>query len=304
VSRADATLEASSLRGRARGGTGPRRRRPLRRSIYRIFMGVAVALLIIVEVYPLIWLLLQSFKTDPEFSLHPVWALPEGLYWQNWSTAWTTGNLSTYFKNSVLATFPSLLFIIVLGVSASFGLEIMKWRLRNGVLLIFLGGILVPLQMVLLPMFTIYFHLHLINSLWALIITYTGFGLPLTVFLMTSYLRALPKGILEAATLDGASIYTAFVRVAVPMMSNAIMTVALVQFFFIWNDLLFSLTFISDDNTRTIQTGLLNFTGQYGQVSWGPTFAAVTMTALPTLALYLILNKRVIRGLTAGGLKG
>src|SRR5262249_22942464 len=97
--------------------------------------------------------------------------------------------------------------------------------------------------------------------------------------------------------------YQAFFRVAVPMLSNAVFTVALVQFFFIWNDLLLSLTFISSDSKRTIQTGLLNFTGQYGQIEWGPTFAAVSMTVLPALVLYLILNQRVMRGLTAGGLK-
>jgi raffinose/stachyose/melibiose transport system permease protein len=267
-------------------------------------MAIAVTVLIVIEVYPLIWLVLQSFKSDAEFTLRPVWALPRGLDWHNWTVAWTTGNVQTYLKNSVIATVPSLVLIIVLGVSAAFGLEVMKWRFRNGVLLVFVAGILIPIQMVLLPLFTIYFHVHLIDSLWALIITYTGFGLPLTVFLMAGYFRALPRELLEAATLDGAGIYRAFVFVVLPMMLNAIVTVALVQFFFIWNDLLLSLTFISSDSHRTIQTGLLNFTGQYGQVEWGPTFAAVSMTVLPTLLLYLLLNQRVIRGLTAGSVKG
>jgi raffinose/stachyose/melibiose transport system permease protein len=194
--------------------------------------------------------------------------------------------------------------MIALGLAAAFGLEVMKWRGRNAVLLLFLAGILIPLQMVLLPLFTVYFHLHLINSLWSLIITYTAFGLPLTIFLMVGYFRAVPREILEAATLDGASIYSVFFRIAVPMVSNAILTVAVVQFFFIWNDLLLSLTFISDDSKRTIQTGLLNFTGQYGQIDWGPTFAAVSMTVLPTLVLYLALNQRVMKGLTSGSLKG
>jgi len=267
-------------------------------------MSVLLALLILVEVLPIVWLVLQSFKQSSEFSLHPVWSLPSGLYWQNWKTAWTTGHIQTYFKNSVLATFPSLLLMIILGLAAAFALEVMKWRGRNAVLFLFLGGILIPLQMVLLPLFTVYFHVHLINSLWSLIITYTAFGLPLTVVLMAGYFRAVPREILEAATLDGANIYNAFFRVALPMVTNAILTVALVQFFFIWNDLLFSLTFISDDSKRTIQTGLLNFAGQYGQVDWGPTFAAVSMTVLPTLVLYLVLNQRVMKGLTSGSLKG
>jgi raffinose/stachyose/melibiose transport system permease protein len=121
---------------------------------------------------------------------------------------------------------------------------------------------------------------------------------------MVGYFRALPRETLEAATLDGASIYKAFALVALPMLSGAIFTVATVQFFFIWNDLLLSLTFISSNSRRTIQTGLLNFQGQYGAIDWGPTFAAVCMTILPTLALYLILNKRVMRGLTGGSVKG
>jgi raffinose/stachyose/melibiose transport system permease protein len=278
--------------------------RPIRRRTWRAFMGVALGLLLAIEILPIVWLLLQSLKKSTEFSLHPVWALPQGLYWHNWSVAWTTGHIQTYFRNSVIATFPSLALMIALGLAAAFALEVMKWRGRNGVLLLFLAGILIPLQMVLLPLFTVYFHLHLINSLWSLIITYTAFGLPLTIFLMVGYFRAVPREILEAATLDGASIYRAFFLIALPMVSNAILTVALVQFFFIWNDLLLSLTFISDDSKRTIQTGLLNFTGQYGQVDWGPTFAAVSMTVLPTLVLYLLLNQRVMRGLTSGSLKG
>ncbi|HZT14510.1 MAG TPA: carbohydrate ABC transporter permease [Gaiellaceae bacterium] len=267
-------------------------------------MACVIAFLLLIELLPIVWLVLQSFKQDSEFSLHPVWALPKGFYWENWRLAWSTGHIGTYFKNSVLATFPALFFMIVLGLAAAFSLEVMKWRGRNGVLFVFVAGLLIPLQMVLLPLFTVYFHVHLINSLWSLIITYTAFGLPLTIFLMTGYFRAVPREVLEAATLDGASIYSAFARIVLPMVSNAILTVALVQFFFIWNDLLLSLTFISDDSKRTIQTGLLNFTGQYGQVQWGPTFAAVSMTVLPTLLLYLGLNQRVMRGLTSGSLKG
>jgi raffinose/stachyose/melibiose transport system permease protein len=88
------------------------------------------------------------------------------------------------------------------------------------------------------------------------------------------------------------------------MVANGIVTIALVEFFFLWNDLLFSLTFISSDNLRTIQVGLLNFSGQYGQIDWGPTFAAVCLAVFPTLILYLILNQQVIKGLTAGSVKG
>jgi raffinose/stachyose/melibiose transport system permease protein len=124
------------------------------------------------------------------------------------------------------------------------------------------------------------------------------------VFLMAGFFKSVPREVMEAAVLDGASIYKVFYRVALPMVANGLVTIALVNFFFLWNDLLFSLTFISSDSNRTIQTGLLNFTGQYGQVDWGPTFAAITVAVIPTLILYLVLNQQVIKGLASGSLKG
>ncbi len=236
--------------------------------------------------------------------MRPIYALPEGFHWQNYVNAWTVGKMSIYFRNSVLATFPSLLLIIVLGTMAAFGIEIMKWGLGNMVMLTFLAGIMIPVQMVLLPLFTIYHKIHLLNNLWGLILTYTVFGFPLTIFLMTGYFKALPREVLEAAVMDGASIYQVFFRVALPMVMNAVVTVALVQFFFIWNDLLLSLTFISDTELRTVQTGLLNFVGRFGQREWGPTFASISMTVIPTLLIYLLLNNSVMKGLTAGAVKG
>ncbi len=266
-------------------------------------LAVIVGLLLVVVIYPLVWLLQSSFKTTVEFATQPTWALPKGFAWQNYVQAWNSG-MATYFLNSILAVFPSLLLILAISVSAAFALEVMTWRLRNPVLLLFLAGIMVPLQLVLLPLFTIFFQASLIDTRWALIITYTAFGLPLSVFLMAGFFKSVPREVMEAAVLDGASIYKVFYRVALPMVANGLVTIALVQFFFLWNDLLFSLTFISSDSNRTLQPGLLNFTGQYGQVDWGPTFAAISLAVIPTLILYLVLNQQVIKGLASGSLKG
>jgi raffinose/stachyose/melibiose transport system permease protein len=305
---------AATTRSARRAGTAPTaapgpakgmaRPGPAGRQLRRLPLRLAVGILLFIELYPLLWLVLSSFKDEDEFSLKPVWALPEGLDWHNYVEAWTTGNMQVYFRNSILATVPSLAFILLFGVAAGFALQVMVWRGRSAVMLGFLAGIMVPMQMVLLPLFTIYYQTHLINSLWSLILTYTAFGLPLTVFLMAGYFRSVPKEVLEAAFLDGASIYRAFFTVVLPMVRNAILTIALVQFFFIWNDLLLSLTFISDDELRTVQTGLLKFVGQYGQRQWGPTFASVCLTVIPTLVLYLVLNQKVMKGLTAGSVKG
>ena len=269
----------------------------------RIPLWVLIALLLIVVLYPLLWLLLSSLKTTEEFNTGAFWTLPGGFAWQNYAQAWTSG-MGTYFLNSILVVFPSLFLVLVISLAASFGLEVMKWRGNNIILLTFLAGIMIPAQMILLPLFTMYFQAGLINTRWALIITYTATTLPLSVFLMSGFFKNVPRTIIEAAVLDGASIFQVFYQVAVPMVANGLITIGLVNFFFLWNDLLFSLTFISDDSQRTIQTGLLNFAGQYGQVDWGPTFAGAAIAVFPTLLVYLILNQQVIKGLTAGSVKG
>jgi len=280
-----------------------RRRESTRRVLARVPVWVLIGILLVVVIYPLIWMLLSSFKTSDEFSTGAFWTLPSGIAWQNYVQAWN-GGMGTYFLNSILTVFPSLFLILLLSLAASFGLEVMRFRGSNVVLLAFLAGIMIPLQLVLLPLFTIYFQTGLINTRWALIITYTAFGLPLSVFLMSGFFKSVSRSVIEAAVIDGANIYQVFFRVALPMVANGIVTIALVQFFFLWNDLLFALTFISSDNLRTIQVGLLNFSGQYGQVDWGPTFAAVCVAVFPTLVLYLVLNQQVIKGLTAGSVKG
>lgn len=264
---------------------------------------ILIGLLLVIEIYPLLWLLFSSFKKNEEFTQGAFWALPTGIEWQNYVQAWTSG-MDVYFVNSILTVFPALALILVLSVAASFALEVMHWRGANAVMLAFLSGIMIPLQMVLLPLFTIYFQVGLIDTRWALIITYTAFGLPLSVFLLAGFFKSVPRETIEAAVLDGASIYQVFLQVALPMVANGLVTIALVQFFFLWNDLLFSLTFISSDDLRTIQTGLLNFTGQFGQVEWGPTFASISLAVFPTLIIYLVLNQQVIKGLTAGSIKG
>ncbi|GAA1836400.1 carbohydrate ABC transporter permease [Agromyces salentinus] len=271
----------------------------------RVPVWIIIGLLLVVVVYPLFWLLTGSLKTQEEFLNNPTWALPED--WTNFSNyveAWTTGNLDVYIRNSILAVVPALFFTIVFGVAAGFALEVMVWKGRGPVLLAFLAGIMIPGQMILLPLFTIYFRAGLTGSLWPLIITYTAIGLPLTVFMMATYFRSVPREVFEAATLDGANIFRMFWTIGFPLVRNAIFTVALVQFFFIWNDLLIALTFTTRDDLRTIQVGLLNFTGQFGQVQYGPTFAAIAVNVIGTLAIYLFLNQRVMKGLTAGSVKG
>lgn len=265
---------------------------------------ILVTVLLVVVGYPLLWLLLGSFKTQREFLEAPTWALPEQWSFDNYIVAWDTAGLGQSLFNSAITVLPSLFLMLLLGTAAAFALEVLVWKGRSGVLIVFLAGIMVPTQMILLPLFSSYFQLGLTGSLWPLIITYTATGLPLTVFLMATYFRAIPREVFEAATLDGASIYRQFFSVALPMMKNGLFTVGLVQFFFFWNDLLIALTFANSGDLRTLQVGLLNFNGQFGTTQYGPLFAAISINVFALLIIYIVLNQRIQKGLTAGAVKG
>jgi raffinose/stachyose/melibiose transport system permease protein len=284
----------------------PRRtgRRSPRRSVFGVIKWALVGLLVLVEVYPLFWLLMGSFKTQDEFFSKPTWALPESFDLSNYVEALTTGDIAINLRNSLLVTVPSLFLMILLGVAAAYALEVMVWKGRNAVLLAFVAGIMIPGQMILVPLFTVYFKTGLTNTLWPLIITYTVMGLPLTVFLMAAYFRSIPREIFEAATLDGAGMISAFFRIGVPLMRNAIITIALVEFFSVWNDLLIALTFTTKNTLATVQVGLLNFSDEYGSTQYGPLFAAISVNILGMLVLYLFLNKQIMQGLASGSLKG
>lgn len=274
------------------------------RALRRLPANLLIVLLLAIEILPLFWLLMSSFKTQDEFFNSPTWALPQSLQFSNYAEAWTTGNMGQYILNSVLAVFPALFFMLLFGIAAGFALEVLVFKGRGGILLLFLAGIMVPGQMILLPLFSAYFQTGLTGTLWPLILTYTATGLPLTVFMMATYFRAVPREVFEAATLDGASVLRAFFSIGLPMVRNAIFTVGLVQFFFIWNDLLIALTFTNSSDLRTIQVGLLNFTGQFGATQYGPLFAAICINVFGVLAIYLVLNQRIMSGLASGAVKG
>jgi raffinose/stachyose/melibiose transport system permease protein len=276
----------------------------LARLSQRTLTNILVAVILVVEIYPLFWILTSSFKSQDEFTTKPLWSLPQHFELGNYSAAWLTANLGTDALNSITVTLVSMVVILALGSAAAFALEVMVWRGRNSILLFVIGGLMVPTQLILLPLFTIYFKLGLNNSLLPLIITYVGQGLPLTVFLMATYFRNVPRELFEACALDGGGVFRCFFSVGLPMVRNGIFTLGMLLFFSVWNDLLIALTFNSKPSLSTIQVGLLNFNGQYGQVEYGPLLAAISIVIFATFIVYALINQRVMRGLTAGSVKG
>ena len=265
---------------------------------------IFIVIFLVVEIYPIFWILMSSLKPTQEFNLTPSYSLPRSPHFENYVKAWYQGKMNIYFKNSAIVTVISLLFIILLGTTSAFALTKMRWRFRDKVLKMFLSGIMIPTAVVLIPLYSMYYYMGLLNTRMSLILTYIAFGLPLTIFLLRGYLTSLPDDMIEAAIIDGASIYQVFSRIVFPLMKTGIVTVGVIQFYFRWNDLIFSMTFISDTKMKTVQTGLLYFSDMYGNRDWGAIFACIAISVLPTLIIYVFMNKMVIEGMTSGAVKG
>lgn len=265
---------------------------------------LVILFICLIEVYPLFWLLTASFKKQSEWTQHPAYALNKGFYFKNYVDAWTRGHMATFFKNSFITTMVALVFIVIFAVTVGFALTKMHWRFREKVQKYFVMGIMIPVATALIPLFQIYSRTSLLNTRTCLILTYIAFGLSLSVYLVVGYMRSFPDDIMEASVIDGCGIYRMLYHIMVPLMKNAIVTVLVLQFFFKWNDLLFSMTFISDSALKTVQTGLLYFQDEFGSKNWGAIFASVCMSVFPMLILYLGLNKKIMEGMTAGAVKG
>lgn len=274
------------------------------RLIKSILIKIFIGLLVLVEIYPIFWMLTASLKKPAEFVEKPAYALMDGFYIQNYIDAWTRGKMGTFFTNSLISTLVSLVFIVIFSVTVGFAVTKMEWKLKKFIKNFFMLGIMVPVATALIPLFQIYNRMGITNTRLCLILTYIAFGLSLSVYLVTGYISSLSNEILEASVIDGCGIFTMMIKIVVPLMKNAIVTVLVLQFFFKWNDLLFSMTFISDTSLKTVQTGLLYFQNEFGSKNWGAIFASVSMSVLPMLGLYTVLNKTVIEGMCSGAVKG
>lgn len=278
----------------------PRKRVRMR----NVLIGLVILLVVLIDLYPLFFMYSASFKTNNEFVTNPAYALNQGFHWQNYVDSWTRGNMGVFFTNSLVNTAVSLVFITLFSLTISFALIKMEWKGRKFFTQYFAFGIMVPIATTLIPLFVIYNSAGLYNTRLGLIMVYIASAISFSVYLLSGYMRALPDEILEASVIDGCNIYSMLWHIVTPLMKNALITVVVIQFFFKWNDLLYSMTLISSSSLKTMQTGLLYFTDEFGSKNWGAIFASVAISVTPMLMMYLLLNKMVIEGMTAGAIKG
>lgn len=274
------------------------------KKVRSILYYIILALLLIILVYPIFMIISMSLKTSAEIQTNSVFALPETFYIGNYIRALEQSNLLVYYKNSLIVTSASVLMILCLSSMAAFAIAKMKFRGSEKILNLFLMGITIPTSITLLPLFIIFRNMKLINTHISLILPMVGFALPMSIYLFVVFYAYIPDSLLESAIIDGATVTDVFLKLIVPLSKNTFLTVAMTNVIGIWNEFMFSNTFISDVEMKTLPVGLYDFVGFMGSVDWTATFAAISMSVMPILLVYFMLNKYITNGVIAGAVKG
>ncbi|WP_274651238.1 carbohydrate ABC transporter permease [Paenibacillus humicola] len=268
----------------------------------KILIYTFLSVFAILNIFPIFWMIVDSFKSEPEYAAKP-FALPTVLHFSNYEKAWEVANMSTYFLNSLIITFASLIVTVILGALASYFLSRFQFRLRGVTYGAFLLGMLVPIHATLIPIFLIMRHIHLLDTRWSLILPYTAFHLSLTIFILEGFMRGFPKDMEESGVMDGAGIFRIFWSIILPITRPAIATVVILNFIYNWNEYLFALVLITSSELKTLPLGLANFTG-VETASLTLQMAALTIALVPIIIFYLMLQKQLVNGMTAGSVKG
>lgn len=256
----------------------------------------------VLVIAPIYFLVLGSFKSVEEFFSAP-FGLPQHFSIDNYRRAWTEASISTTVKNSAIVTVSAVLISTVVSCLASYAIARLPFRGSLFLRLLFVGGLIVPVQLIMVAIFIIMRWIGLLGSIGSLILVYSTFGIPLGVLVLVGFFQALPKELSEAATIDGATDFQTFMRVILPLSMAPILTVMILNGVWIWNDFFIALVLSTKPSVETLPLGILNFFGVYS-TEWGLIFASVVLSALPVVALYLLMTRRFIAGMTAGSVKG
>jgi raffinose/stachyose/melibiose transport system permease protein len=275
-------------------------RKHVNRGIYAVIALVLLALF----VYPAFYVIMSSFKTLDDFRRLPSYALPSGLNFSNYVNVFTQSRIFTYYKNSIIITVFTVSLLLILASTAAFALSKINFRGRYAILRFFNLGLMLPMQVALIPLFYVFSKINILNTYPAVILPQAAFSLSFSIQLFFAFYKFLPNDVIESAVIDGCHPMGIFAKICAPMSQNIFLTVATMQSVFCWNEFICTYTFTKSISMKTVTLGLNDFVGVYGLTDWGATFAMITVTVLPTMILYFFTNKYLLSGLTAGAVKG
>jgi raffinose/stachyose/melibiose transport system permease protein len=253
--------------------------------------------LVVVVVYPLLWMVLNGFKTNAELFSDP-FALPVDWSFDNYQKAWNRG-VGDYLTTSVLVTATSTVATVFVSAWAAYGLTRVDIPLNKAITALILGGLMLAPTVALVPLVKMFQAMGLYNSFWALLILYTAFRIPFTTFLIRAYMIDLPREVDEAAEVDGAGRWTAFWRIILPMCKPIITSTVLLQILFTWNEYLFAMVFTSGSGVQTLPVGLTSLMSKHG-TEFPVVFAGMVIAAVPVVLLFVFGQRYIVKGLADG----
>ncbi|MCQ2982312.1 MAG: carbohydrate ABC transporter permease [Treponemataceae bacterium] len=272
------------------------------RHVSNILLHVFLIIVSVLYLAPLAWILLVSLKTNAELQSHP-FSIPQVFQWNNYSYAWTKGLLGNALFNSVKVSGITLILSMIIGSMAAFGLSRLKNKIADGLMVYFLIGMMVPVHVILIPLFVVFSKLHMTNTTFGLLLPYITFALPLTIYIMTGFFSSIPGELFESATIDGCSPWKIFWSIAFPVARTGLFVTGLMTFVNTWNELLMAMVFISDKLKKTLPVSLTYFVGPY-ETNYVKMFAAIVIAVLPTIVVYCCFADQIVDGLTQGAVKG
>jgi raffinose/stachyose/melibiose transport system permease protein len=267
---------------------------------------ILYTLLIIVSVsqlFPLVWLIDFSLCKSGDLFGANILKWPDPPQFQNYKTAWVDGKIPQFLLNSILVNIVTVLLTVLFSLMMGYALIRMEWKLRKYALTFILLGMMIPIHATLLPNFVTFRTVGIQDSYLALIIPYAAFALPMGVFLMTGFMESIPRAIEESAIIDGCGIFKIIFLIIFPLTKPAVVTIVIMTFLNTWNEFIMAATYLSSNKFRTLPFAVYNFAGQYAS-NYSVQFAVMTLVALPSLIIYIILNEQITKGVTVGALKG
>lgn len=272
-------------------------------SVMKIIIFFLLSLLLVTQLYPLLWLFLYSFKTNEEILSGSFFALPAKWQWLNYTAAIEGGSYWKYLSNSLFVTSITMAGVLLLASLTAFAITRFRWKYGQLVLLLFLLGMMIPLQSTLLPLMIMFSNIGILNTHLSLILPYVAFQIPLAVFILSGFMRTIPHEIEESAIMDGAGAFRIFRSIVLPVSIPPIMTVLILTFINIWNEYILAATFISSERLKTLPFGVYSFVSQYS-VNYGAIGAFLVLGALPVIIIYFLLSEKITKGMVAGAVKG
>ena len=284
--------------------------------LYKVFIYVVLIALAVCILVPVAWVFMASIKENSEFYGNP-WSLPLGFHWQNFVDAWNTAKMGDYMLNSVIVTALALVILLVVALPAAYCLSRFHFRGRKFLNTAFMAGLFINVNYIVVPIFlmlrdgdtvlkNIFGSGFLLNNIVVLAIVYAATALPFTIYLLSGYFATLAHDYEEAAYIDGAGYGKTMIQIIFPMAQPSIVTIILFNFLSFWNEYIISMTLMSSANgAKTLPVGLLNLMqAQQSAAQYGIMYAGLVMVMLPTLILYICVQKKLTQGMTVGGLKG